>query len=184
MATHPKKRIGREPIFACVLILVSVAIALVSGELVLRAMTPDEYYVFPPGLERTFRPVPDTMPGVNGNSRFIINEDGIRGPKFSDEDAFRILVVGGSTTECLYLDQTETWTQLLQDMLNAQRPGSHIWVGSVGKSGLDTRHNRLQVERLLGQYDRIDLVVLLEGVNDMRYWLNSHGDDDLATLDT
>ena len=63
----------------------------------------------------------------------------------------------------------------LTDMLNAERPKPDIWVGNVGKSGHDTRHNRLQVEKLLDQYPRIDMVVLLEGVNDMRFWLNSHG---------
>ena len=169
-----------ESIYAGALTLVSVAVAVVCGELVLRAITPDRYYVFPPGLERTFRPVPDTMPGINGNSRFIINEDGVRGPSFSDQDTFRILAVGGSTTECLYLDQAEAWPQLLQDMLNAEREQSDIWVGNLGKSGHDTRHNKLQVERLLDQYPRIDVVVLLQGVNDMRFWLNSFDNEELA----
>jgi lysophospholipase L1-like esterase len=171
---------SRETIYAGVLTLVSLALALVLGELGLRALTPDKYYVFPPGLQRTFKPLPDTMPGISGDSRFSINEDGVRGPSFSDEDAFRILAVGGSTTECLYLDQAEAWPQVLQDMLNAGRQRPDIWVGNVGKSGHDTRHNRLQVERLLDQYPRIDVVVLLEGVNDMRFWLNSFDNEALA----
>lgn len=171
----------KSRLYTALLTLVSVAIALVLGEFGLRALTPDEYYVFPPGLTRTFRPDPAVMPGIHGQSKFEINDAGVRGPNFSDRDDVRILTVGGSTTECLYLDQTETWPQLLSDMLNADQQRRHIWVGNVGKSGHDTRHNRLQLERLLDQYPRIDVVVLLEGVNDMRFWMNSHGDDTLAS---
>ena len=160
------------------LLVGSSLVAVVLAELALRALTPQQYYVYPPGLARTFRPVPDVMPGVTGDSRFTINDVGIRGPQFADTDAVRILAVGGSTTECLYLDQAEAWPQVLQDLLNRGQP--NVWVGNVGKSGHDARHHLLQVEHLLDQYPRIDVVLLLVGVNDLRFWLNSFDDADRA----
>jgi lysophospholipase L1-like esterase len=42
-----------------------------------------------------------------------------------------------------------------------------VWVGNVGKSGHLSDHHVLQVEKLLDQYPRIDLVVVLVGTNDM-----------------
>jgi lysophospholipase L1-like esterase len=175
-----KRSIGSELIRAGLTVLVASAAAMFVGELALRALSPDRYYVYPPGLTRTFTPLPDVMPGVSGDSRFIINESGIRGPSFSENDAFRILAVGGSTTECLYLDQSEAWPQVLQEKLNLRRQQSDLWVGNVGKSGHDARHHTLQVERLLDQYPRIDVVLLLVGVNDMRFWLNSYENSRLA----
>ena len=112
------------------------------------------------------------MPGITGESRVLINESGIRGSSFSEADRHRILAIGGSTTACIYLDQTETWTYLLQENLNKELGESSVWVGNVGKSGHNTRHHALQIEKLLDRYPRIDVVVLLVGVNDMRLGMN------------
>jgi lysophospholipase L1-like esterase len=107
------------------------------------------------------------MPGINGDSRFFINHLGLRGDEFSDDQTYRILAIGGSTTECLYLDETEAWPHLLQEDLNARLEAERrIWVGNVGKSGHSTRHHVVQVDRLLSQYQRIDAVLLLIGLND------------------
>ena len=75
--------------------------------------------------------------------------------------------MGGSTTECLFLDQSEAWPFLLEQMLNEKLNRSDIWVGNVGRSGRSTRDHILQAEKLLAQYPRIDVVILLIGVNDM-----------------
>jgi lysophospholipase L1-like esterase len=156
----------RNRIFGLALALVSLALSLVLGELVLRLSSPGRYYVWEPGTRQIFRPVPSIMPGVEGESRFFINEHGLRGDSFSPDQGYRILAVGGSTTECLYLDETEAWPRLLQDRLNA-RPGPRVWVGNVGKSGQMTRNHVVQVEKLTRQYPRIDAVLLLTGVNDL-----------------
>ena len=47
---------------------------------------------------------------------------------------YRILTLGGSSTECLVLDQTEAWPQLLQDRLNETNK-YQVWVGNAGQSG-------------------------------------------------
>jgi hypothetical protein len=73
-----------------------------------------KYYPWLPNLHRIFRPDPNIMPGVQGESNFIVNSQGVRGDEFSPDDDYRILAIGGSTTECLYLDQTEAWPYLVQ----------------------------------------------------------------------
>lgn len=158
----------RTRLFALALTLVSLALSLVLGEVALRLSSPARYYVWEPGTRQIFRPVPSIMPGVEGESRFYVNEHGLRGDAFSPDQGYRILAVGGSTTECLYLDETEAWPRLLQELLNA-RPGprGRVWVGNVGKSGQMTRNHVVQVEKLTRQYPRIDAILLLAGVNDL-----------------
>lgn len=158
----------RTRILGLALALVSVALSLVLGELVLRLASPARYYVWEPGTRQIFRPVPSIMPGVEGESRFHVNEHGLRGDAFSPDQDYRILAVGGSTTECLYLDETEAWPRLLQERLNGRAgPRGRVWVGNVGKSGQMTRNHVVQVEKLTRQYERIDTVLLLAGVNDL-----------------
>jgi len=67
------------------------------------------FYVHPPGKVARFQPLPGTMPGIEGESIFKINFQGIRGNAFTAEKKeYRILTLGGSSTECLYLDERET----------------------------------------------------------------------------
>lgn len=106
------------------------------------------------------------MPGIYGVSRFIVNSEGIRGDEFSDNQQYHILTTGGSTTECLLLDQTETWPFLLQKKLNNLKV-LNVWVGNVGKSGTNTRDHLLQLRCLLSQYQKIDAVIMLIGINDL-----------------
>ena len=119
--------------------------------------------VWPPHLNIVFRPDPDILPGVQGDARFVINSSGIRGDELADDQNYRILAIGGSTTECAYLDQGETWPYLLQNRL-ARVMGQKVWVGNVGKSGMNTRDHILHTKYLLPQFPKIDAVLLLVGV--------------------
>ena len=149
------------------LVLTSTAVALVTAEICLRLTAPVGFYVWPPNHRAAFNPAPGVMPGVTGVSQFIISADGIRGRRLTTSDGHRILVVGGSTSECLYLDQREAWPAIVETSLQEALGRSDIWVGNVGKSGHSTRDHRLQVARLLDQLPRIDTVILLVGINDM-----------------
>ena len=138
------------------------------GEAILRIAlpaVPQECYPYPPGMEITFQPRDDVLPGVSGPGLFFTNARGIRGRDFARDDAFRILAVGGSTTECLYLDETEAWPRLLEEELSG--PGRKVWVGNVGRSGLNTREHIVYMERLPAQYPRLDVAVFMVGANDM-----------------
>ncbi len=126
---------------------------------------PKHYCVWPPHLRKVFRPDPDVLVGIEGPARFQTNALGIRGDEFSNDQKYRILTVGGSTTECFYLDQAKTWPALLEADLNRLNQ-NRVWVGNVGRSGLSSRHHILALKYLLPQYPKIDLVVLLVGAND------------------
>lgn len=100
--------------------------------------------MWPPNIHRVFNLDPRVLPGVEGETNFIVNSEGIRGDEFIPQDDYRILAIGGSTTEDLYLDQTEAWPQVLQSQLNDDNI-RRVWVGNVGKSGRNTRENVLQM---------------------------------------
>lgn len=152
-------------------------VLLVAAELFARTQVPahDDFYVWPPRTERVFRPRSDIMPGISGTSVFRINSIGLRGDEPPADDAYRILTVGGSTTECLYLDQGEAWPQLVQELL-VEATGTAAWVGNAGRSGHTTREHVLQVEHLVEQDPAPDLLILMAGVNDLGKRL-SRGDD-------
>lgn len=92
------------------------------------------------------------------------------------EKAYRILCLGGSTTECLYLDEPETWVHLLGEGLRVRgvrdrdggivNGGREVWVGNAGLSGCFSEHHLGFVREadLMGQ---VDCLVLLAGVNDL-----------------
>jgi lysophospholipase L1-like esterase len=149
------------------LLIISLGFSLFVAELVLQRFSVSMYYVLPPGLKQEFNPVPDTMPGVSGQSVFSVNAVGTRGTDWSDDHRLRILAVGGSTTECLYLDDSEAWPHLLEQRINEELGAGTAWVGNVGRSGHNTRNHILQVEKLLGQLPDIDLLILLIGINDL-----------------
>jgi lysophospholipase L1-like esterase len=166
---------SRKPQALTILLLCSsVAVALAFGETALRFGFPNGYYIWPPGLKKVFLPSEDIMPGISGPSRFVTNSAGIRGDDFRSSDTYRILAIGGSTTECLYLDQSETWPLLLQNYLNDAAGHHNVWVGNAGMSGKTTRHHITAMEYMPLRDMRIDMIILLIGVNDFIVRLAQH----------
>jgi lysophospholipase L1-like esterase len=157
----------RERCVAGLLILTSVAAALVLGELILRYGLPRSTRVFPANLEQHFKPQPGTMPGISGEKRFATNAQGIRGDELTPADAYRVLAIGGSTTECLFLDQSEAWPSLVQQYLNENPRQIKVWVGNAGRSGRTSRHHLLAMRYLPLDELRIDAVIILLGINDL-----------------
>ncbi|MFQ5845137.1 MAG: SGNH/GDSL hydrolase family protein, partial [Planctomycetota bacterium] len=114
---------------------------------------------------RVFRPRTDLLPGIAGDTVITTNSLGVRGPELPETpDAYRILCIGGSSTECLYLDDAETWPHLLMERLagSGARP---VWVGNAGIGGYSTRHH-LPFVAASELMDRIDCLVVQVGLND------------------
>jgi lysophospholipase L1-like esterase len=145
---------------SALLTLGAVELALSAlGERIERA----PFHGHPRGLRQTFEPA---LPGTSNPARFSVNSMGLRGDEPPpDPSVFRILCVGGSTTEDVYLDDAKTWTRRLADELNA-RGGRRYWSASAGRSGFATiEHLRFLSE---GETpDEFDAVVLLVGINDL-----------------
>lgn len=89
----------RQAVYKIALLVVSLGVSLLVSEIVLRAIAPTAYYVWRPGRRAITNPSPDVMPGTSGRKRFSINDWGIRGDGFSDDQDYRILAIGGSTTQ-------------------------------------------------------------------------------------
>ncbi len=149
------------------LLAFTLAASLGVGELFVRLLlpAPSHYRVYAAGLDFTFEPRSEIMPGVSGPSRFVTNSQGMRADEPTGDETWRILAVGGSTTQCLYLDQAEAWPQRLQELLR-EDTGQRVWVGNVGKAGRYSSEHVLQVRHLLEQHEEIDALVLLLGAND------------------
>lgn len=128
--------------------------------------TPPAFHLRPPGTVYEYQANSFQMPGVFDEAHSTINSRGIRGAELpADRAAYRLLCVGGSTTECYYLDDVEAWPAVLGEQLNAagKRP---VWVGSAGYSEYGVaQHARFVAQSPL--FDEVDCVVVLAGVNDL-----------------
>jgi len=146
----------------------SVLLSGILGELILQNRMPDAavFFVQKPNAKMIFRPDPKIMPGIFGPSHYQTNFMGLRGD-MPLAKGFNILAIGGSTTEDVYLDQSEAWTQVLQKRLNEQIPGTKFWVGNAGKSGMDAWDHQLVVGHIPPQIKNLGLIIILVGVNDL-----------------
>ncbi|HWB63952.1 MAG TPA: GDSL-type esterase/lipase family protein [Chitinophagales bacterium] len=163
------------------LVLISVLLSLFIAELVLRMVFKPQllYYVWQPYLHHVFHPDSSFMPGVNGAKEFSINASGVRGDGF-EKGKPNTLFIGGSTTECLYLDNSETWWHLWAQERRRSNPADENF-GSVGKSGCTSIENYLQLKYIVPQLKYVNRVVLMIGINDLMVYL-SHDCKNATTL--
>ena len=150
-------------------ILTSVLIMAVVVELGLRVTSPRgevSYLMWHPLYSATFRPAAGALPGITyAESHFTASREGLRSRERRADDELRILAVGGSTTECLYVDDPDVWTSLLETSLSS-RSGKRVWVGNAGKAGLRLVHHTVLM-RTLATEIRPDVTVALVGANDI-----------------
>ena len=158
----------RTLVFEWLLFFIAFIVAAAIAEFGLRWFGPtsDRHYVLPPNEHRTLLPIQEHIQGVSGESHYITSSLGIRGAEFAQNE-YRILAIGGSTTQNVYLDQSETWTILTGQMLGETTSGAKTWSGDVGRSGHTARSHVLQFEYLIPELPKIDVVVILVGVNDL-----------------
>lgn len=136
------------------------------------------YYVWPPRMRLEIRLARDVFPELEPRVHFDINAEGERGGEVPrDQDGlFRILATGGSAVECFALDQPTSWPGALERLLN--RPGSlrslnarRVHVGNIGHSGVGGADLDLILERVLPQYPRLDVILIMVGASDVYHWL-------------
>jgi len=159
-------------------LLVSISI----GEVFLRlfAPIPDPYEAFktpshyiPSQFPKHFRLVIEAeegLPGVQGKNVFSTNNMGFRGDDLArpkPDQEVRIFLVGGSTTECMNLDDSQALNQVLQDELTRSIPhGTSVKVYNAGKAGdRSYDHVAMIVHRIV--HLQPDLIVVFAGFNDL-----------------
>lgn len=94
------------------------------------------------------------------------NSLGFRGPEPpADLDSrLSLLTIGGSTTECTYLSEGQTWPDRLTEHLRAFFP--RLWLNNAGLDGHTTfGHIRLMQQHVAGLRPKIAL--FLVGINDV-----------------
>ncbi|OSM00093.1 SGNH/GDSL hydrolase family protein [Magnetofaba australis] len=116
------------------------------------------------------------MPGVEDVIHHAKNSLGFRGPNPPAEDfdkKFKILTIGGSTTETYYISDGETWPDLVADELNAAFNNS-IWLNNAGLDGHSTFGHRILLEDYVLQQiqpqlqgEKPDLALFFIGANDV-----------------
>ena len=112
-----------------------------------------------------------SLAGVSPNAHNTTNQWGLRGdePPEPWNEFFTVVVIGGSTAQCYYLDDHKTWPFLLQEKMKAKDPKT--WVGNGGISGHSTRAHIIFVREAITKM-KPKAVLLLTGINDLWYSMN------------
>ncbi|MBM3144126.1 MAG: hypothetical protein FJ010_03975 [Chloroflexi bacterium] len=115
---------------------------------------------------------------IEGLDEFILHEKnslGFRGeePPADFQEYLTILAVGGSTTECFYLSEGQTWVDKLG--LRLKDHFSKMWINNAGLDGHSTYGHIVLMEDYVVRL-RPDVVLFLVGANDMG--LEEMGEDD------
>lgn len=156
------------------IVFTTIIITLIFFETFHYLTTPkiSSYYVWEPNFEYIFFPNSSILYGINGESHFTINNLGYRGVEFNNhENEYRILIIGGSTSECLYLDNEEAWPYILMGLLKKTKDNKKVITINIGKSGHGLRNNLLELKYLPDNYEP-DLLIMMLGVNDLLHTIS------------
>lgn len=114
------------------------------------------------------------LDGVSPVIYHSTNKWGFRGDEIPDnpDDYYFILAIGGSTTQCFYLDDKNTWPHLLQGFLKQSLGKEEIIVQNAGIDGHSSRGHILMMKYVVPKV-KPDMIVFLMGINDLGLSLDS-----------
>lgn len=130
---------------------------------------------FRPNSKFTFE-IERRLPGMDSSVVFTTNNFGFRGdflihPKPWDE--YRVFIIGGSTTENLFIDDSWGFERKIQENLQDFVQSKKVKVYNAGKSGdASPDHLSMLVHRI--NHLQPDLVVLFPGINDLNRLLGGY----------
>ncbi len=156
-----------------------VIVVLVLVELGWRVFVPSSTkYIYPPNQRHVVRREAKFTPGASGDAVTSINEWGMRGRSVrmlaGKTNVLKIITIGGSTTICEYLDDSESWPQLLMDNLNSAQKQRFVYVANAGVSGHNTA-DHLELLHRFPVVQQADMLIFLIGVNDVESALALEG---------
>jgi hypothetical protein len=168
------------------LALITTAIVVVVAEIALRVLAPvvnpyeeierlrpqiNQYirFEYPKNYSAVTEAEPG-LPGLTGKHRFTTDNMGFRGDSLIDPKPpgeFRIFMVGGSTTECFYLDDQDDLARIVERELSAAAPsGTTVRVYNAGLSGAASDDHVATISQRLVHFEP-DLIVVFCGINDL-----------------
>lgn len=150
--------------------LLLLLFTVVAAEVLLRLWPPlgiriqGDRIVLPTDVDDVIRG--SALPGTDPVIQVHRNHLGLRGPDLPRDTTglLRIVAVGGSTTECMYLSDGQDWPALLGAQLS--RSGRPIWVNNAGLDGHSTFGHALLLEDVVLPL-RPHVVLLLVGANEL-----------------
>ena len=110
----------------------------------------------------------EDLPGMSGHiGRYSTNNIGFRGNDYiEDKDQVSIFMIGGSTTEDLFIDDSLCVSSTLEKLLN-KRSNQKFSVFNAGMSGTDTQ-DHIEMIALRIMHLNPDLIILYCGFNDLQ----------------
>jgi len=160
----------------CFLLFVSLVVGLLLLEIILRVFTPFEMRL---KGDRIILPVNQRYEfhnsGLRGVDDLIVhskNSVGFRGeePAMAEKGALRIVAIGGSTTECLFLSDGHDWPALVGANLRAE--GEKVWINNAGLDGHSTFGHALLFDEFVAPL-KPDFTLYLVGLNDLSRLVDS-----------
>lgn len=170
IGSYPAKR-RRSAINGTVIMVISLLIALLISEFVLRKLMPPSIFNPRFGLRPYLRVELDVnLPGITPGGVLTTNAWGMRGedPPENWDEWLTIVTVGGSTTADYYIDDSLTWSWTIQDRLREVHP--RTWVGNCGIPRHSTAEHALLVREVLSEV-KPDIALFLVGINDVGQYL-------------
>lgn len=156
----------RNTLFRIIAVLISVLITLALTEIFL-------WLLFPLPFGKSVRvTLEQDLPGLTPVITYDRNEIGLRSismrSKEKPVDTFRILCLGASTTDQPTQNTADTWSGILETMLNQKYVDTkfHIEIGAYGRGGDKILHRFLWAVKNIPDL-KPDMVILLEGINDL-----------------
>jgi len=197
---------GKAWLFAIIVAGFTILIIVVCGEIGLRfvlaqglvtAIQPTNRYIF----LREYRP--DQVLEIQPTYRYVSESDGLTAKKVRltvDGDGFigsaqryethdiTIAFLGGSTTECLYLDEDKRFPSLVASLLGERR-GLRVHAINAGTSGGNSLHSINKLINVVAPKNP-QVVVFMEAINDLTtlayfgsYW-NADRRGNLVVIET
>lgn len=155
--------------------LFSLLMVIAVAEIALRQIMPRQIFNPRFGLRPCTRTELEvSLPGITPGGVLSTNILGFRGenPPENWEEYLTVVTVGGSTTANYYLDDSLTWSHVLQEELRSVSP--LIWVGNAGIPRHSSDTHLLFLKEVISEVQP-DVVVFLTGVNDMGPFLRGQG---------
>lgn len=123
----------------------------------------------PPNVRYTFKSK-EGLPGMDSVMNYSTNNVGFRGDSLAipkPDNEFRIVLIGGSTTQCLYVDDSKSIDRILQNELCKNIKDKMVKVYNAGKSGEATpEHLAILTQKVI--HLQPDLIIVFSGINDFR----------------
>lgn len=105
------------------------------------------------------------IPGLGSNLLHTKNSNGLRGEELpTDNNLSKIICMGGSTTECFYLNDGKDWPNLLAKEFKAN--GKNIWLNNAGLDGQSVFGNLVMLKQHILKL-KPNYIILMCGLNDI-----------------